>query len=56
MGIILVEIGLTDLSKSGGAMALPAPHGNDTLEMYRVLQKGINLIMIPIRLSLGEAS
>ena len=38
VGIILVEIGLTDLSKSGGAMALPAPHGNDILEMYRVLQ------------------
>ena len=38
VGIILVEIRLTDLSKTGGAMELPAPHGNNTLEMYRVLQ------------------
>ena len=36
VGIILVEIGLTDLSKSGGAMALPAPPGTTGLKMAKV--------------------
>ena len=30
----LVEIGLTDLPKSGGAMALPAPPGTTGLQFY----------------------
>ena len=42
---LLVEIGLTDLPKSGGAMASPAPPGNTglTLTMFELKSNSIDL-------------
>ena len=37
----LFEIGLTDLPKSGGAMALPAPPGTTGLLYMRELRGGL---------------